>query len=272
MFFSFNDVSIKYGKKEVLNNVNISFKKGSISTIIGKNGCGKSSLLKTLTKKVFYHTGKIILKGKNIKDIKRKEVAKTIAYLPQRHHCPRDISVRTLVSYGRYPHLGFGKQLTKKDEKIIDNAMLSADIKHLENRDISTLSGGEIQRAWIAMCVCQEPEIFILDEPTTYLDVCYQIEALELIKRLNKDLGMTVIMVLHDINLASRYSDYIYAIKDRKIHISGNPKDIITEKTLHEIFNIDAKIIKDCEHNCPLFIPKKLKCNKCHTKNKTGGK
>lgn len=267
MYFGFKDISISYGKKEILKNVTLEFEKGTINTIIGKNGCGKSSLLKTLTKKVPYKTGQIFIKGCDIKKIKRKEVAKTIAYLPQIHKSPDDITVRTLVSYGRFPHQKFGHSLNANDKKIIDDALEASGITEFADREVGTLSGGEAQRAWIAMCIAQEPEILILDEPTTHLDICYQVEVLELVKKLNQDLNITVVMVLHDINLAARYSDYLFAIKDGIIYDYGKPNEIIDENKLEDLFNIRAKIIRDEEHGCPFFIPQKIEKENENEKN-----
>ncbi|MDE5715235.1 MAG: ABC transporter ATP-binding protein [Anaeroplasmataceae bacterium] len=254
MYFTFEDISISYGKKNVLDHITLEFKKGSINTIIGKNGCGKSSLLKTLTKKVEY-SGKLIFEDKELSNYKKKELARRIAYLPQIHTSPEDITVRTLVSYGRYPYTKFGHSLTEEDEKMIDFALEASGLTHLANQEAQTLSGGERQRAWIAMCICQNPEVLILDEPTTYLDLSYQVEVLELIKKLNKELGITIVMVLHDLNLAARYSDYLYAIKNHKLYQIGNPNDMINEKNLEELFNIKANILRDSKNNCPFFIP-----------------
>ena len=252
MYFGFEDISISYEKKEVINHLSIEFEKGSITTIIGKNGCGKSSLLKTIVGNVKFK-GKIKLLDNNIKKYKRKDIAKKIAYLPQIHTSPTDIDVKTLISYGRYPHKRFGHTLSKHDNEIIFKAMEYAGLINLMDQRVETLSGGELQRAWIAMAIAQEPEILILDEPTTYLDLCYQIEILELIKKLNND-GMTIIMVLHDLNLAARYSSYLYAIKNKNIYKKGKPKDVITKETLEELFDIKANVFSDTKNNCPYFI------------------
>lgn len=251
MYFGFEDIIVNYGKKNILDNITLDIPKGKIVTIIGQNGCGKSSLLKLIAKKG-KAKGNIILKEKNINEFKSKERAKQIAYLPQVHSSPDDIDVKTLVSYGRYPHLKFARGMTLKDKEIVERAMKSAGILHLQNQIVNTLSGGERQRAWIAMSICQEPEILILDEPTTYLDVCYQIEVLELVKSLNREYQMTIVMVLHDLNLASKYSDLLYVIKDKNLYLKGTPDEIMTKENLANIFNIDVTI-----HNegYPYFIP-----------------
>jgi iron complex transport system ATP-binding protein len=163
--------------------------------------------------------------------------------------------VRTLVSYGRYPHGKFGKGLTLEDKKIVDETLAFTGLTDLQFQTLSTLSGGERQRAWIAMAICQRTEILILDEPTTYLDISYQVEVLELVQKLNRQFGTTIIMVLHDLNLAARYSDKLYAIKNRGVHSEGCPKEIITCENLYEVFEINAEIFEDKINGCPYFIP-----------------
>lgn len=255
MYFGFKDISIKYGKKQVLSNVSIDFPKGRIVTLIGKNGCGKSSLLKTVSHAITPCNGCVIYEDKALCKYKAKDIAKKIAYLPQVHYSPPDIDVRTLVSYGRYPHSKFGKGMTMEDKNIVDETLEFTGLTALQYQTLSTLSGGERQRAWIAMSICQKPEILILDEPTTYLDISYQVEVLELVRKLNQQFGTTIIMVLHDLNLAARYSDKLYAIKNQGIYAEGCPKEILTCKNLHDVFEIDAEIFEDKINDCPYFIP-----------------
>lgn len=255
MYFGFKDISISYGKKSIVEKLTLDFPKGKIVTIIGQNGCGKSSLLKTVSKAVKPTNGEVLYCDKSIKSYKQKELAQKIAYLPQVHFSPPDIDVRTLISYGRYPYIKFGKGATKEDTIAIEKALKLTGLEDLQYQTLSTLSGGERQRAWIAMTICIEPEILILDEPTTYLDIGYQIEVLELIKSLNRELGITIIMVLHDLNLAARYSDYLYAMKNCNICAGGCPVEVITEKILENVFNIKAQIFEDKDNLCPYFIP-----------------
>lgn len=257
MYFGFKNITIDYGKKDVIRDLTLEIPQGKIVTIIGQNGCGKSSLLKTVSRAVVPKSGCVVYENKKLAKYPRKYVGQKIAYLAQTHKSPEDIDVRTLVSYGRYPYSGFGKRRTKKDEEIIDYALSLTGLKALENRILTTLSGGERQRAWIAMAICQEPEILILDEPTTYLDISYQVEVLETIKKLNRELNITIVMVLHDLNLAARYSDYLYAIKNGNIYAAGNAKTVLTEKNLEEIFDIKAAVFEDELNHCPYFIPLK---------------
>lgn len=255
MYFGFQNISISYKNRQIIEDLSIDFPKGSITTIVGQNGCGKSSLLKTVSRAVIPNGGKVILEDKSIRRYPSKQLARKVGYLAQVHTSPEDIDVRTLVSYGRYPYSKFGKGLTQKDVEIIDRALSMTGIDKLQHQMVSTLSGGERQRAWIAMTICQEPEILILDEPTTYLDISYQVEVLELVQRLNKELGMTIIMVLHDLNLAARYSDYLYALKDGRLYTRGTPQKVLTENNLKELFHIEANVYKDEENGCPYFIP-----------------
>ena len=256
MYFGFRNITVDYGKKNILNSLSLEVPKGKILTLIGQNGCGKSTLLKIIPRAVTPKTGFCELDGKALRDYRSKLLARRIAYLAQVHTSPPDIDVKTLVSYGRYPYLKRGRGMTKADGDIVSNVLEMTGLERLATQPLSTLSGGERQRAWIAMTVAQEPEILVLDEPTTYLDIGYQIEVLELVKRLNKTLGITILMVLHDLNLAARYSDILAAIKGGRVFGSGSPYEMLTVQNLKELFGIDADIIRDDEHDCPFFIPK----------------
>ena len=257
MYFGFHDIYADYGKKAVLRGLTLEIPRGKVVTLIGQNGCGKSTLLKTVSKTVAPKRGEVVYADKQLSAYPPKELARKIAYLSQVHESPPDIDVRTLVSYGRFPYTRFGRGLTAKDGEIIDRALSLTGLSSLGERILSTLSGGERQRAWIAMTIAQEPEILILDEPTTYLDVSYQVEVLELIRRLNRELGITIVMVLHDINLAARYSDLLAAIREGVLFASGTPEEMVTEKHLSEIFEIEAAVYKDPIHGCPYFIPQR---------------
>lgn len=258
MYFGFQNMTIGFHGKTVLEDVTLDIPRGKVVTIIGQNGCGKSSLLKTVSKAVTPRMGEVIYNDKPLKSYPPKQIAQHIAYLAQVHVSPPDIDVRTLVSYGRYPYLKLGHHLTAEDGRIIDETLRLTGLTALQHRTLRTLSGGERQRAWIAMTVCQQPEILILDEPTTYLDISYQMEVLELVRRLNREMGMTIVMVLHDLNMAARYSDMLYAIRGGRIFASGTPEEVICCETLRSVFKIEADITCDASHHCPYFIPMKI--------------
>lgn len=253
------NLQVKYGDKLILKNVNFKVDRGEIVTIIGPNGSGKSTLIKALSRYIKAYSGKVYLNEKDIYTIPTKEIAKEMAILPQVKHVSADITVENLVSYGRYPHLKFGKRLDKNHKEIITWAIEKTGLSKLKNRYIGTLSGGERQRAWIAMALAQKPNILILDEPTTYLDISYQLEVLELVKELNESLKITVIMVLHDLNQAARYSDKIYVLKSGESCQYGRPDRILEKKLLKDVFRIEAHIYEDKVNNCPYFIPHKIK-------------
>lgn len=259
MYFGFDNVSITYGKRQILEDITMDFEKGKITTIIGPNGCGKSSLLKTISRVVVPSAGTPVYEGKPIREYAPKELAKRIAYLPQVHMSPKDINIKTLVSYGRYPYKRFGSGITAEDRRIIDETLELTGLAHMGERMLNNLSGGEKQRAWIAMTICQQPEILLLDEPITYLDVGYQVEVLELIKELGERLKITIVMVLHDMNFTARYSNRIYVLKDRHVYDYGKPDAIIAHDNMERVFSIDSQIIHDDKNNCPFIIPEKLR-------------
>lgn len=253
-----NNIVVQYEGKVALNGVSIEVNKGEIVTIIGPNGSGKSTLIKAICRSIKIDDGEVLLKGKNIDHISTKTVAKALAVLPQVKSITNDILVEALVSYGRFPHLRFGKGLKKADEDIVRWAMEKTGIIELKGRNVMTLSGGERQRTWIAMALAQKTHILVLDEPTTYLDISYQLEVLELIKELNKTLGISIIMVLHDLNQAIRYSDRIYVLKDGEVFDHGDPYEILNKDMLRDVFNIQADIYEDHNNKCPYIIANKI--------------
>lgn len=250
-----NNITLAYDSNIVVKDVDFKINKGEIITLIGANGCGKSTILKAISRSLKPKRGHVYLNGELISKMDTKKLARKMSLLPQMPTAPDDFTTRDLVSYGRYPHTGFAGKLTSKDLEIIDWAIRQTKIEDLQHRQVNTLSGGERQRAWISLALAQQPEVLILDEPTTFLDICHQYEVLELVKRLNKELNITIIMVLHDLNQAARYSHEIIAIKDGGIYTKGKPKEVINEKLLKEVFYIKSKILYDDEHECPFFIP-----------------
>lgn len=250
-----NNITLAYDSNIIVKDVNFKINKGEIITLIGANGCGKSTILKAISRSLKPKSGHVYLNGELIFKMDTKKLARKMSLLPQMPTAPDDFTTRDLVSYGRYPHTGFTGKLTSKDLEIVDWAIRQTKIENLQHRQVNTLSGGERQRAWISLALAQQPEVLILDEPTTFLDICHQYEVLELVKKLNEELNITIIMVLHDLNQAARYSHEIIAIKDGSIYTKGKPKEVINEKFLKEVFNIKSKILYDHDYECPFFIP-----------------
>lgn len=257
MILQAKDLCVGYDNKEVLKDVSIYINKGEIVTIVGPNGSGKSTLLKTLSRTLKPKHGQILLENRNIYTMKTKALAQKLAILPQTRHSPSDFTVEELVGYGRFPHMSFGKMLQKQDYDIIDWSLDKTDMTELRYRFVRSLSGGERQRAWIAMALAQKPEILLLDEPTTFLDISYQLEILQLIKELNENLGLTIVMVLHDLNQAVRYSNRIYALKEGRVYSHGDGKQLLNAEFLKEVFRIKGEILRDNANQCNYFIPQR---------------
>lgn len=246
------DLKVGYGEHTILNQLTIQIPDRQITTIIGSNGCGKSTLLKTLTRIIPHQSGSVILDGKHITSEKTKTLAQKMAILPQSPESPNGLTVGELVSYGRYPHQkGFGR-LTSADQEVIDWAMEVTGTMEYKHRSVDALSGGQRQRVWIAMALAQETEMIFLDEPTTYLDMAHQLEVLELLQKLNQEQQRTIVMVLHDINHAARFADYIIALKDGQIVKAGSCEEVIQSSVLKTVFQIDAHIGRDPRTGKPM--------------------
>lgn len=229
-------------KVNILNNISFQIEPGKITTFLGANGCGKSTLLHLMTKNLKPNKGVITLDGKNIQHMKQKEFAKKVAIVHQNNTAASDITVGNLVSYGRTPHLRVGKGLTKVDYEAIDWAMEVMDIAEYRDKPVISLSGGQRQRVWIAMALAQKTKLLFLDEPTTYMDVRYQIELLEAIQRINQLYGITIVMVLHDMNHAIYYSHNILGIKEGNLIVNGKPNDVVTSQNIEKIYGIQLSV------------------------------
>ena len=237
-------VSFSYGKNQILRELDLIIKEKSITTIMGANGCGKSTLFSLMTKNLEPDSGRVFIKGRNLKNISLKDFATKVAIVQQYNDAPGDITVRQLVSFGRTPHITFLGEGEKEDEEKIAWAMEVTGISEYSEREISRLSGGQKQRAWIAMALAQDTKILFLDEPTTYLDVRYQVEILELIKSLNENFGLTIIMVLHDINQALHYSDEIIGLHQGRVKVEGRPSDAINKESISLLYGIDLHVME----------------------------
>ena len=249
-----NDLNIGYGESLIVKNLSVQIPDHKITTIIGSNGCGKSTLLKAITRIISHQSGRVVLDGENISKESTKTIAKKMAILPQTPEGASGLTVGELVSYGRFPYQkGFGR-LSKKDYEVIDWALEVTGTKDFKYRPVDALSGGQRQRVWIAMALAQETEIIFLDEPTTYLDMAHQLEVLELLQKLNVEQGRTIVMVLHDLNQAARFADYIIALKAGEIVKAGSCEEVITHEVLKKVFQIDAEIGRDPRTNKPMCI------------------
>lgn len=249
------DLTLSYGDSVIIDQLNIQIPKGEISIFIGGNGCGKSTLLRSIARLLKPKSGAILLEGKAISKMSTKDVAKQMAILPQSPIAPEGLTVLQLVKQGRYPYQTWLKQWTEEDELKVHNALVATRIEDLKDRPVDSLSGGQRQRAWIAMTLAQDTDIILLDEPTTYLDMTHQIEILDLLFELNEKEKRTIVMVLHDLNLACRYAHNIVAIKDRKIYSQGKPEDVITRELVKNVFEMDCEITTDPLFGTPLCIP-----------------
>lgn len=247
------DVSFEYSSSFQLDAIELHIQKGEIVSLIGPNGSGKSTFLRLISRLITPNSGEIILDGEMIRSMKSVEVAKKLAMLPQMQDHQLDLTVGELIEFGRYPHRGAYGKLTKEDDEIVHWAMEVTRLTPFKNRILQSLSGGERQRAWIAMAVAQRPQILLLDEPTTFLDISHQLDVMELVKELNAQFGMTVVMVLHDINQAARYSDRLIVLKHGEIHYDGIPQCVLCQEMFQSIFEIDADIYE--ENGAPFFTP-----------------
>ena len=232
-----------YGKNQVIKDLSIEFEEGKITTLLGSNGCGKSTLFNLCTRNLKAKMGMISLNGKNINSIERKEFAKKVAIVRQKNHISGDIKVEELVAYGRNPYINFMARPSKKDYEKIDKAIELCGLEKIRKEKVNSLSGGQVQRVWIAMALAQDSQILFLDEPTTYLDIKYQIEILKLIKDLNRKLKKTIVMVLHDINQAIEYSDYLVGMENGQIIFQGQD-NILTGEVISRIYQTKLRIVE----------------------------
>ncbi|MEH7384144.1 ABC transporter ATP-binding protein [Bacillus sp. JJ1521] len=248
-------LTLSYGESIIIEDLHLEIPKGEITVFIGGNGCGKSTLLRSLARLLKPKQGAILLEGDAIAKLPTKEVARKLAILPQGPTAPEGLTVLQLVKQGRYPYQNWLKQWTEEDEKMVNHALEATNMKSFAERTVDSLSGGQRQRAWIAMTLAQQTDIILLDEPTTYLDMTHQIEILDLLFELNETEKRTIIMVLHDLNLACRYAHHIVAIKDKQIYGHGKPELIVNGSLVKDVFGMDCEITVDPLFGTPLCIP-----------------
>ncbi|MGF7034312.1 iron complex transport system ATP-binding protein [Paenibacillus mucilaginosus] len=251
-------LTIAYGERPIVDNLNLPVPEGRITALVGANGSGKSTILKTMARIMKPQKGGVFLDGKSIHGQSTKEVAKQLAILPQNPVAPDGLTVSELVTYGRFPHQkGFGS-LTSEDREMVRRAIELTGMTEFHDRPVDQLSGGQRQRAWIAMALAQGTDILFLDEPTTFLDMAHQLEVLKLLEKLNAEENRTIVMVVHDLNHASRYAHHMVAIKRGRVVSSGSPAEVMTHAVLREVFGIEADLIPDPRTGVPLCLPFEL--------------
>ncbi|WP_165241549.1 ABC transporter ATP-binding protein [Corynebacterium lizhenjunii] len=249
------EVSLAYGQRTIIEGLSVDIRPGKVTSIIGPNGCGKSTLLRSLSRLLAPTAGSIVLDGADISRLPAKALAQQLGLLPQSPAAPDGIVVADLVGRGRTPYQGLLGRWSQRDYDIVAQAMESTGTAQLAQRSLDELSGGQRQRVWIAMALAQDTDILLLDEPTTYLDIRHQLEVLELLRALNRERSTTIVMVIHDLNLAARYSDELIAVADGHIVAQGPPVDTLTPQTVRDVFGIDSIVIDDPVSGLPAVMP-----------------
>jgi len=247
--------TIGYDERVVVHDMTLEIPQGAITTIVGANACGKSTLLRAMARLLKTTSGTVLLDGRPIGDLPSREVATVLGLLPQTPVSPEGIAVADLVGRGRYPHQGWFRRWTHDDDVAVEEALAATDTLDLADRSIDELSGGQRQRVWIAMALAQQTDVLLLDEPTTFLDVAHQVEVLDLLTDLNRRRGTTIVMVLHDLNLAARYADHLVAIRSGRLYSQGSPAEVVTEQMVADVFGMTSRVITDPVSQTPLVLP-----------------
>ncbi len=249
------DLRLGYDGTEVVRGLSVSVPTGKVTCVVGANACGKSTLLCGLARLLPPTAGRVVLDGADIRRLKTREVACRLGILPQSPTAPDGITVAELVARGRYPHQSWLRQWGAEDEAAVAAALVATDTLDLAGRSVDELSGGQRQRVWIALTLAQGTDLMLLDEPTTSLDLAHQVEVLDLLADLNADEGRTVVLVLHDLNQAARYSDHLIAMKDGGVVAEGPPAEVVTEALVREVFGLDCRVVPDPVTGTPMVVP-----------------
>ncbi|KIZ17833.1 ABC transporter ATP-binding protein [Streptomyces natalensis] len=264
------NVTLAYDQRVIAENLSVTIPDRSFTVIVGPNACGKSTLLRALSRMLRPSAGAVLLDGSAISSLPAKKVARTLGLLPQTSVAPDGITVADLVARGRYPHQGLLRQWSADDERIVREAMAATGVGQLADRSVDELSGGQRQRVWIAMALAQQTPLFLLDEPTTYLDIQHQIEVLDLCAELHEEQGRTLVAVLHDLNHAARYATHLIAMKDGAVIAEGAPGDIVTAELVERVFGLPCQIIDDPQTGTPLVVPAARTSRKAATAGSAG--
>ncbi|MCR8693823.1 ABC transporter ATP-binding protein [Rhodococcus pyridinivorans] len=249
------NLELGYGNRTVVENLDLQVPPGRITCIVGANACGKSTLLRSMSRLLSPRGGHVLLDGKDVHRLPAKKLARTLGLLPQSPIAPEGIVVADLVGRGRHPHQRVLSRWSREDDAAVADALAATHTTELAERSVDELSGGQRQRVWIAMVLAQQTDLLLLDEPTTFLDVSHQVEVLDLLTDLNRDRGTTIVMVLHDLNLAARYADHLVAMADGSIYASGDPSEVLTGETVKAVFGLDSRVISDPVSGKPLVLP-----------------
>ncbi|MFJ4827025.1 ABC transporter ATP-binding protein [Streptomyces bacillaris] len=248
-------LTLGYGDRTVVSSLDLVVPPGAVTVIVGANACGKSTLLRSMSRLLAPREGRVVLDGKEVHRLPAKELARTLGLLPQSPVAPEGITVSDLVGRGRHPHQSMFSRWNEKDDAAVASALEATATEPLADRAVDELSGGQRQRVWIAMALAQQTDLLLLDEPTTFLDASHQIEVLDLLTDLNRSRGTTIVMVLHDLNLAARYADHLIALADGRLHSFGTPAEVLTEETVRAVFGLESRVIEDPVSGRPLMLP-----------------
>jgi iron complex transport system ATP-binding protein len=249
-------LTLAYGERTIVSEVDLEVPAGAITAVIGANGCGKSTLLRALARLLRPQSGQVLLDGAPVQRQPTKQLARTLGLLPQSPIAPEGITVADLVGRGRQPHQRMLARWGAQDDAAVASALDATGTADLADRSIDELSGGQRQRVWIAMALAQDTDILLLDEPTTFLDVAHQVEVLDLLTDLNRTRGTTIVMVLHDMNLAARYADHLFALRDGRVVAAGAPSEIVDADLIREVFELDCAVIDDPLTGAPIVLPR----------------
>jgi iron complex transport system ATP-binding protein len=248
-------LTLAYDRELVVRDLDLSVPPGRVTVIIGANASGKSTVLRGLARLLAPRVGEVLLDGTALHRMRPADVARVLGMLPQSPTAPDGITVGDLVGRGRHPHQGWFRRWTAADDDAVDAALAATGTADLVARPVAELSGGQRQRVWIAMALAQQTDVLLLDEPTTFLDINYQVEVLDLLVQLNRTAGTTIVMVLHELNLAARYADHLIAMKGGRIVAAGAPGDVVTAATVREVFALECDILADPRTGSPLVVP-----------------
>lgn len=248
-------LTLAYEDRVVVEDLDLAVPDGKVTVIVGPNACGKSTTLRALGRLLRPRAGAVLLDGAALASLPTRRIAQTIGLLPQSPVAPEAITVADLVARGRQPHQHWWQQWSEADERAVSDAMARTSVADLADRPVDALSGGQRQRVWIAMALAQDTDLLLLDEPTTFLDIAHQVEVLDLVRRLNRDRGRTVVAVLHDLNQAARYADHLVAMKAGRVVAEGPPSEVVTAELVHEVFGLGAIVIPDPVTGSPLVVP-----------------